>query len=896
MSQRTARARARRRAQPAQSAQPQPLAAAPLVVARSWRLTPPLTLAVLLKLPLAARLRARAVCRAWRAALSRPELWEVLEVLTDSRYRESVTALRAASRLAGFRVRELRISTATFCSPSTLFQQRSNSISSRVLGVIKANAQSLRALRVVGDDSCSDVEDAMHVTPRAHTYAELTQLLQAAPALQRLEADAWCVSVEQALKMMLKTLPFRPLRVRRLYLSLSAAPCCPRDWQRLMAVMTDAPASFTQLYIHTAAWTWSSAAHTQCYMGGWALSADYLASLTTMAVTRQLPVLRLSSALYSAGQLVHWTRLVRDGALTELELSFRWAYSFDAAVPWQQLCDALRRCTSLKRLLCETLNVDAMCALLAALEGHASVETLHIAASADSSAVGAALARLVAANAPALRTLRITDTLTEEHTRPLLLALSRNTHLRKLECMYVFDGTSANPGRHLPDAFLEDEARPAVRANSSLLALKLLPPGAAALLREYSDAQRWREVQLRLWKKWCDDFLEGRIDVYDYYYEDEVHEPEYYFACVVDEDAFAWDFFNPDLFDAFARTVALLTDLEEEVRSRPHAATMQALYGRTERGNARAVQTAAQQLEQQRQAAIAAADAAMAALLAEEEAERAARPPPPPSRKSKHKKRGAGGGSGSGSAAAAAPSSEPQPGDAADDVSAASSAQHNHTAVIGAAEAGGSIDTGSSSAAASVSSGGSSGIPAETTQAAAPAAAASADAARREAPRRYAPPIGGASPLYYESAAPGAVAAPALPPLPLHFAALSLSTPPLLPPLPPPLPPLPPLPPPPPVPAPPDAPSGPPVAHCTSCACAMPALCAHCLCVMTPLPPPLAECCICFLRLPVAELRLLAPCGHRCVCGACAGALLAASRGCPICGVTVVYATRVFDL
>jgi hypothetical protein len=65
-----------------------------------------------------------------------------------------------------------------------------------------------------------------------------------------------------------------------------------------------------------------------------------------------------------------------------------------------------------------------------------------------------------------------------------------------------------------------------------------------------------------------------------------------------------------------------------------------------------------------------------------------------------------------------------------------------------------------------------------------------------------------------------------------------------------------------------------------------------------PLPPPMRECCVCFLDILLDDMRLLAPCGHRCVCGDCAGLLLArppALRNCPKCCEPIASFTRVFD-
>jgi hypothetical protein len=72
--------------------------------------------------------------------------------------------------------------------------------------------------------------------------------------------------------------------------------------------------------------------------------------------------------------------------------------------------------------------------------------------------------------------------------------------------------------------------------------------------------------------------------------------------------------------------------------------------------------------------------------------------------------------------------------------------------------------------------------------------------------------------------------------------------------------------------------------------------------VVPPLPPPpvMKECCVCFLDLLLDDLFLLWPCAHRCVCEACADALMAlpppAERLCPTCRKPVVGASRVYDV
>jgi hypothetical protein len=66
-----------------------------------------------------------------------------------------------------------------------------------------------------------------------------------------------------------------------------------------------------------------------------------------------------------------------------------------------------------------------------------------------------------------------------------------------------------------------------------------------------------------------------------------------------------------------------------------------------------------------------------------------------------------------------------------------------------------------------------------------------------------------------------------------------------------------------------------------------------------PPPPPMKECCVCFLDVPLDDMLILYPCSHRCVCEACAAALVAiqppAERLCPKCRKHVIGASRVFD-
>jgi hypothetical protein len=131
------------------------------------------------------------------------------------------------------------------------------------------------------------------------------------------------------------------------------------------------------------------------------------------------------------------------------------------------LAAALRANSTLTSLTLRQVHLydDAATAaeLLGALTGHASVQTLSLkgnrVADADRAAVGAALAALIAANAPALTRLDVSRCgLGDDGMRALCEALPRNTHLRELDCLQF----------NMSKAFAHDVLLPAVRANTSL--------------------------------------------------------------------------------------------------------------------------------------------------------------------------------------------------------------------------------------------------------------------------------------------------------------------------------------------------------------------------------------------------------------------------------------------
>jgi hypothetical protein len=274
----------------------------------------------------------------------------------------------------------------------------------------------------------------------------------------------------------------------------------------------------------------------------------------------------------------------------------------------------------------------------------------------------------------------------------------------------------------------------------------------------------------------------------------------------------------------------------------------------------------------------AAADAAAAELLAAEEAERVARMAAALPAKCKSKKKRGGNTRGS----AGASGSAAEDGETADSTDAVPDAPEPEPVAAPHADANTSA-AGDSGAGMSYGAGGAE-LSAPATSLA--DASFSADAhlaqppaqpvAPRGAPRPYRPPVGGRSPLLPPASSCGMTAALLQPP-PQHDAAAGAS---LLAPL----------------------FSG--LALGASQAVApAPAVPVEAAAPPPPPPPPppptMRECCVCFADVPPEDLLLLWPCAHRCVCQACADALLAtqpaAERRCPKCRVRVRAASRVFE-
>jgi hypothetical protein len=279
-------------------------------------------------------------------------------------------------------------------------------------------------------------------------------MLQAAPLLTVLHASS-DGSMDDVTRMLRGTAPFQPLRLTAVR-AFAMADEDEADCVALGAALAD-HASLQDVGIFNAP------------LG----TAAALDAIVHAALARSLPSLELYHSNLGPASAPALARLLGSAALTKLTLEGHNIHNYQlldagaAAV----LGAALRANSTLTELELNDVGLwrdpAAAFALLASLVAHPSLETLCLAGNmvgpAHAACAGAALFALVAANAPALRCLKLERCgLGEAGLGPLLDALPRNGHLWSLDC----------PGNGpLSDAFARDRLLPAVRACTSLRAL-----------------------------------------------------------------------------------------------------------------------------------------------------------------------------------------------------------------------------------------------------------------------------------------------------------------------------------------------------------------------------------------------------------------------------------------
>ena len=408
----------------------------------------PLTLRIFLALPVDARARACCVCRAWRAALEDPVCWTHLDLTRLERSLHGIEqqpypVLAAAAAKARGQLHALHVPPLP---RPVLFE------------VLRANAASVRELRlksrllVHGGGAMGEA--------LAHLLPSLETIMAAAPLLQVVEARDVCCEWQVAAALLHAAPPFAPVVVRDLYAHFRWREVGLFGMERVgpfAAALADA--TLQPALTHVDVSNIDSAA---------------LDAVLDAALARRLPSLSMSGCAPPAAAPL--ARLLSGNSLTTLLVSETsgsapFAPLFDAAGA-ALVADALRATTALTELtfissgLCR--NPVAANTLLGALIGHPSLRSLRLECEGRPAPAecGAALAAMVAADTPALQSLSVCCLGICAHTcgigdaglMPLVAALRRNQHLRKLDISCS----------ETSERFARRQLLPAVRANTSL--------------------------------------------------------------------------------------------------------------------------------------------------------------------------------------------------------------------------------------------------------------------------------------------------------------------------------------------------------------------------------------------------------------------------------------------
>jgi hypothetical protein len=399
-----------------------------------------LALALFALLPVDQRLRCAEVCRGWRALLSDASLWLLLDLSAASGVtRASDALLRTAAARAAGGVQALDL---TGCSD----------ISVDAVRVVAAkNSSALVELRMSAHEDMRNVHGQQW--PLTLSTQQFEQLLQAppqlrvlewdatwadsgaaaaaaaavppaagaAPQLRVLESDATCAGADEARRLLRNEAPFGPLRVRKLVVSLLAD--------------ADAVRSFIE----------DAAAH-ECLTGVKLVGAPLnvpaaLDAMVDAALHLRLTYVEFDECGLTPASAPALARVLGGGALRTLSLS------------------------------------GNPSTLLGSLTAHPCLRKLDISynrvrsdrlAAPVVAAAGAALAALVAANAPALHELHLRDCWLGDLVMGALAdALPHNMRLRILDCRH----------NHVAEAFMRDRMQrarvsPAARAHCKVQFMK----------------------------------------------------------------------------------------------------------------------------------------------------------------------------------------------------------------------------------------------------------------------------------------------------------------------------------------------------------------------------------------------------------------------------------------
>ena len=406
----------------------------------------PLAQRIFLALPADARGRASCVCRAWRDVMTDPSLWTCLVVRPE--WRHVLRKLYGAAGRARGELRHLDL------SQEVLSQDE-------LVPLLTAFAGNLRELHLenVYVDTVSDSS-----TPTVKA------IVAAAPLLQSLTVKNVCCSWDDA-PLMLRAEPFPTLHIHGSLLVNFDSEHIRFGGMERVAPFASALADATL----------QPALQRLCVSCADTAQPAVMGALVDAALALRLRELAIKQCTPPA--VAPLARLLTEGSLAGLELGP--PYNLDAFPPQFDaagaalVADAMRVNTTLTKLKLDRVYVGddmhAPAELLGALAGHPSLRELRFSAeytpAEHSSAVGAALAALIAADSPALHILKCSHkSLGDAGLAPIVDALALNRHLRELDLCR--SGMSA--------AFARERLLPAVRANTTLRALKAGPSAVKA--------------------------------------------------------------------------------------------------------------------------------------------------------------------------------------------------------------------------------------------------------------------------------------------------------------------------------------------------------------------------------------------------------------------------------
>jgi hypothetical protein len=408
---------------------------------------------VLVRVPVDTRLRCAEVCRGWCALLATERsLWTALDLslssgVTHTGDVKEELLMRAAAAKAGNALQSLDVRGCYGISHDAL------------LDVVTVNSRTLDELRTDGawfdDNEGSDCE---------RTEALLRA---AAPQLQLFVTEVSC-DAHDAPSVLVNDGVYTPLRLAHLHVSNGHWEGQPDD--DTVLIFAEALAAY--------AWPLPSLTLQETPLG----EEDVLDAVLDAARAKRVQSLSLvwlgdvGDRQPTDASVPALVRLLGGGALTSLYISGAGVLLPDAHAA-ALLGGALRAHTTFEKLELDGISLWRDCAaattLIASLTAHPSLRELDLQGNAVGAAhmasAGAALAALVAANAPALQTLNVSGwQLGDVGLRPLFEALPRNTHLRVLITTRI--------GNDMSEALARDVLLPAVRANTSLTHLWVMYP------------------------------------------------------------------------------------------------------------------------------------------------------------------------------------------------------------------------------------------------------------------------------------------------------------------------------------------------------------------------------------------------------------------------------------